>query len=432
MRRPTLSLLVLPLLALPCHGLAAPRLRVVAPSSATSGTPLTASVRIRPEDSEIVSWSFGFRLDGLTVREVTLTGTDFEQLSDGGYAETHVSADGTRVTSIGVLSFLDPVVLPPGEPEVLRAGCLVTRLEPGEARVIPEGGLDFPGNTGPVNNEVLLESGEVSPLEADETPVAVTGCAGFTVLPEGRDPADAPSPIEVRRGARVVLETRVHVESELHLQPTGFRLALIHNSSLLEILGAEFPEEFLADQLLADGFARVEIWERGFAASFLSSSTDPGTLAVGDTVVLRTTYRFPGGGRPGDIFRSRLRFAEETPLEDFNPTPGLQPGDALPCSTEDFPLELEVGPHHWIRGDVNVDAAVDISDCITLLQHLFLGGGAPCLRAMEINSDGAVDLSDAIYLLNHLFLGGDEPAAPFPECGPGDDTLPCEVPICPA
>ena len=63
------------------------------------------------------------------------------------------------------------------------------------------------------------------------------------------------------------------------------------------------------------------------------------------------------------------------------------------------------------------------------------GGG---LAAANVNVDAAVDLSDPVYLLNNLFLGGPEPAPPFPSCGrsdlPVDEELGCdeEPPSCQA
>jgi hypothetical protein len=55
------------------------------------------------------------------------------------------------------------------------------------------------------------------------------------------------------------------------------------------------------------------------------------------------------------------------------------------------------------------------------------------VSAANTNGDRAVDLSDAVYLLGHLFLGGPAPQAPYPECGLGgpatleaDQKLGCE------
>jgi hypothetical protein len=61
----------------------------------------------------------------------------------------------------------------------------------------------------------------------------------------------------------------------------------------------------------------------------------------------------------------------------------------------------------FIRGDLNGDATLDISDPIATLLHLFGGGPAPdCRDAGDANDDGALDIADALYALDFLFRGG--------------------------
>ena len=85
---------------------------------------------------------------------------------------------------------------------------------------------------------------------------------------------------------------------------------------------------------------------------------------------------------------------------------------------------VPVGPY-FVRGDANVDGAVDLGDAVEILNTLFGGGGlAPCLEAADVNADALVDIADPIALLAYLFSGGIAPSAPFPECG-ADDTVDC-------
>ena len=78
-------------------------------------------------------------------------------------------------------------------------------------------------------------------------------------------------------------------------------------------------------------------------------------------------------------------------------------------------------PAVFIRGDVNDDGVVSISDPIYLLSHLFGGGPVPpCEDAADGNDDGALDLADAIAILRYLFAGGSIPA-PSPPGPPGYD-----------
>ena len=80
------------------------------------------------------------------------------------------------------------------------------------------------------------------------------------------------------------------------------------------------------------------------------------------------------------------------------------------------------------RGWVNGDDKLDLSDAVSILTFLFLGGAiVDCQDAVDTNDDGRLDLSDAVSLLNFLFLGGSPPPPPGSEtCGVdvNEDTLP--------
>lgn len=82
-------------------------------------------------------------------------------------------------------------------------------------------------------------------------------------------------------------------------------------------------------------------------------------------------------------------------------------GNGVPDSCETF-----------VRGDCNVDGAVDLSDVIRLLDYSFSGAASPdCDLACDANADDSLDIGDAIFSLNFQFVGGAAPAAPFPDCG---------------
>jgi hypothetical protein len=72
-------------------------------------------------------------------------------------------------------------------------------------------------------------------------------------------------------------------------------------------------------------------------------------------------------------------------------------------------------------GDSNQDGVLDISDGLSLLHRLFVGGSAPpCegadlesggnLVLLDVNGDSGVDLSDAVHVLAFLFQSGPPPA----------------------
>jgi formylglycine-generating enzyme required for sulfatase activity len=81
----------------------------------------------------------------------------------------------------------------------------------------------------------------------------------------------------------------------------------------------------------------------------------------------------------------------------------------------------------FIRGDVDIDGSVELSDAIALLSGLFGGARLRCRDAADVNDDGLLDITDPIHLLNFLFLGGRRPAQPYPVCGYDrtPDTLDC-------
>jgi hypothetical protein len=101
------------------------------------------------------------------------------------------------------------------------------------------------------------------------------------------------------------------------------------------------------------------------------------------------------------------------------------------ASEETFQGGGESSTGEFRRADANADGTADMSDAITILSYLFLGGQMNnCLDAADVNDDGTVDLSDAVSLLGHLFLGTKAPPEPFIECGvdpPPKDELDCRT-----
>lgn len=93
--------------------------------------------------------------------------------------------------------------------------------------------------------------------------------------------------------------------------------------------------------------------------------------------------------------------------------PGGDPGMRLP---------------EFVRGDVVVDARIQITDAISILLYLFAGSVEPaCLDSADVDDDGRITVTDPLVLLNYLFDGARTPAAPFPNLGsdPTADDLHC-------
>ena len=81
----------------------------------------------------------------------------------------------------------------------------------------------------------------------------------------------------------------------------------------------------------------------------------------------------------------------------------------------------------FLRGDVNGDGTINISDAILGLRVLFGLKPLSCLDAADVNDDGIINIADPIYILAFLFADGPPPPAPYPEVGtdPTEDSLQC-------
>lgn len=72
----------------------------------------------------------------------------------------------------------------------------------------------------------------------------------------------------------------------------------------------------------------------------------------------------------------------------------------------------------FIRGDVNEDGSIDLSDAVLALGHIFNSSAVGCLQTLDANDDESANIADPVYMLGYLFTLGAAPPAPFPACGP--------------
>lgn len=93
------------------------------------------------------------------------------------------------------------------------------------------------------------------------------------------------------------------------------------------------------------------------------------------------------------------------------------------------------GSTPFVRGDANIDGAIDVSDALTQLASLFVPGtpALPCADAADTNDDGQTDVSDVIATLSYLFVPGSPPPPAPDACGidPTADPLLCTDGGCP-
>jgi hypothetical protein len=99
---------------------------------------------------------------------------------------------------------------------------------------------------------------------------------------------------------------------------------------------------------------------------------------------------------------------------DWTLDEGLEPVYAL---GRIYVLSYLPGQRPFVRGDADLDLDIDLSDVISIFEHLFAGKRQPCEEAMDINADGRLNDTDALRLAWHLFVSGHSPWPPYPDCG---------------
>jgi hypothetical protein len=174
--------------------------------------------------------------------------------------------------------------------------------------------------------------------------------------------------------------------------------------------------DFLILDILADG--------TGVVMAAIISQTEPFEMlppGMGHSL-LHIAYGPGPSGMPGQLYP--VRYADtlgSPPVQVLFVVKGFE---VIPRT---LPGWVTVGGPIFIRGDANADGSADISDAVTVLSWLFMGGKEPgCLEAADINRSGAVNIADPVYLLNFKFLGGPAPPHPYPDCGRAAAPLGCK------
>ena len=128
------------------------------------------------------------------------------------------------------------------------------------------------------------------------------------------------------------------------------------------------------------------------------------------------------------------RLRSDSPCIDAGDPEAERDPDGTPADMGVFPYAASTGEPGFVRGRVNGDESVDISDAIFLLLHLFTASAPSlgCLDAADVDGSVELDVTDAIFLLDYLFLEGQPPPDPFPICGgpPGTERVGCDKPLC--
>jgi hypothetical protein len=139
-----------------------------------------------------------------------------------------------------------------------------------------------------------------------------------------------------------------------------------------------------------------ELWPRG--------PVGPGEIwSLGGRFPTRSLVVTAGGVRMEPVLFTSARVALRGPRVPGDHTlEVLADGELIHSGV----LRVEVGGGRFLRGDVDGDGTVILTDAIRILGHLFRSESPPrCLDAADIDDNGIVDITDAIFLLQVLFQG---------------------------
>jgi hypothetical protein len=172
----------------------------------------------------------------------------------------------------------------------------------------------------------------------------------------------------------------------------------------------------------------------GLIAAAVMHQTKPMTLHVNTAdTILRVTYDVMV--QPGANPDLRIWYEDDLTVAGCScPVTNVITASGTsfaPTGRSGLILRLEGRDPPFLRGDVNADGAMDVSDPISILGFLFLHEpeDLTCRKGADTDDSGVLDITDGVLLLNHLFLGAGDPPPPHRACGddPTPDLLGCEA-----
>jgi hypothetical protein len=333
-------------------------------------------------DQQIVAWQMGLEYDELLLSfdAVIFTGTDSENLQT------------TAITSPATPPFNGLQVLYGGN-DALPAGTGVLAAFLRMSIVNPD---QIP-DRGSISSSVAAVSTEFHPL-------TLTGQNGSNVIPStipGTVTAfDFPLfLIESHVGTAIDETLTIPIRAWTDGPAANFAMGLEYDELIvceLTIQGSDFDDMTqgqwnFGEQISANSFNFV-----------LSSTAGPVPALTGETLGYLVIDRPPSA--PGSW---ALDLIAGQSFVDNNPVGNLIGG-------------MSTWFNHFLRGDANLDAAIDLADAETILNASTMGAPLPCRDAADVNDDGFLDVSDVVTILQFLFSGSPPPPPPFPD--PGGDT----------
>jgi hypothetical protein len=333
-------------------------------------------------DQPIVAWQMGLEYDELLLSfdAVIFTGTESENLQT------------TTVTSPSTPPFNGLQVLYGGN-DTLPAGTGVLAAFLRMSIVNP----DLIPDRGSISTSVAAVSTELHPL-------TLTGQNGSNVIPStipGTVTAfDFPLfLIESHVGTAIDETLTIPIRAWTDGPASNFAMGLEYDELIvceLTIQGSDF------DDMTQGQWDFVEQIATDSVNFVLSSTAGPVPGLSGETLGYLVIARPPSA--PGSW---ALDLIAGQSFVDNNPVGNLVSG-------------MSSWINHFLRGDANLDATIDLADAETILNASVLGSPLPCRDAADVNDDGALDVSDVVTILQFLFSGSPPPPLPFPD--PGEDT----------
>ena len=233
------------------------------------------------------------------------------------------------------------------------------------------------------------------------------------------------------QGAARLMQVLVNGESFdlTHTSMTGWRISEIPlgpGPNFLELQAIDLNGELLG----ADTVTVTTTAEFGPPEI---ASLSPAEAEAGDVIEIRGTGFLPGltvlfGDTPAPVAdrQSETKILAEAPAGSGQVEVRVRNSNGQESGGANFTY-FQPGPV-FVRGDANGDGALDISDAVSVVSFLFMGGQLTCLDAADVDDDEQLVITDAVYLLDFLFRSGAPPAPPYPAAGtdPDGDILGCD------
>jgi hypothetical protein len=409
------AVLIAAVLFEPGAALATDRITVGTAAGNAGATSITVDVSMT-NDRAVHAFSLSMAYDPsvLTLKGITDQGTATADAPAEFFQPTIDNVNGFAILGV-ILSYGDPY------------SNLQFAPSPSTARRVAVLTFDIASGASPGDYPIELVDGIGSPAASN-----VFSSAGTTIRPNLLDGTvtvinqnvfklDTTSALP---GSQITVQAYAKHPATLQ----GYSIAFLFDKSILTYVSATCLG---TDAALSVRPNTIEVFQPKIKLDFSSTLARLTAGAVTDFVPPFTAHEIPASP---NTFQSLAKFTfnitndpallgtgTDLVFHDGGPTDGnntliINEASIIPAF-QDGRINFISSPT-FRRGYINADTRIDISDGITMLGYLFLGGTWPeCMNAADVNDDNRADLSDAISLFNYLFNGGAAPRAPFEACG---------------